>query len=153
DLGALGAAFNKSAAKRQLLIMKDMGANAIRTAHNPPATELMDLCDELGLLVYNEAYDMWQKRKTTFDYHLAFKEHHIANLKDCIKSGRSHPAVILWSIVNEIREQFDSTGIALTREMAAVVKQLDDTRPVTAALTETNYDKNFIAQAKTLDVL
>lgn len=153
DLGALGAAFNKSAAKRQLLIMKDMGANAIRTAHNPPATELLDLCDELGLLVYNEAYDMWQKRKTKFDYHLDFKEHHIADLQAFIKRDRNHPSVILWSIGNEIREQFDSTGIALTREMAAVVKQLDDTRPVTAALTETNYDKNFIAQAKALDVL
>ncbi|WP_437919028.1 glycoside hydrolase family 2 TIM barrel-domain containing protein [Sphingobacterium sp. LRF_L2] len=153
DLGALGAAFNKSAAKRQLLMMKDMGANAIRTAHNPPATELLDLCDELGLLVYDEAYDMWQKRKNKFDYHLDFKEHHIADLKAFIKRDRNHPSVILWSIGNEIREQFDSTGTVLTQEMSSVVKHLDDTRPVTAALTETNFDKNFIAQAKTLDVL
>lgn len=153
DLGALGAAFNKSAAKRQLVIMKDMGVNAIRTAHNPPAEEILDLCDELGLLVYNEAYDMWTKRKNKFDYHLDFEQHHIADLKAFIKRDRNHPSVFMWSIGNEIREQFDSTGTALTKRMAAVVRELDPTRPVTAALTETKYDKNFIAQAKALDVL
>lgn len=153
DLGALGAVFNKSAAKRQLLMMKEMGANAIRTAHNPPAPALLDLCDELGILVYNEAYDMWQKRKNKFDYHVDFKEHHVADLQAFVKRDRNHPAVIMWSIGNEIREQFDSTGTVLTKEMTAVVKALDDTRPVTAALTETNYEKNFIAQAEALDVL
>ncbi|MFD1771999.1 glycoside hydrolase family 2 TIM barrel-domain containing protein [Sphingobacterium suaedae] len=153
DLGALGAAFNKSAAKRQLVLMQDMGVNAIRTAHNPPATELLDLCDELGLLVYNEAYDMWQKRKNKFDYHLDFKEHYITDLQAFVKRDRNHPSVVLWSIGNEIREQFDSTGTTLTKEMVKAVKQLDDTRPVTAALTENNWEKNFIGQAKALDVL
>lgn len=153
DLGALGAAFNKSAAKRQLVMMKEMGVNAIRTAHNPPAKEVLDLCDELGLLVYNEAYDMWAKRKNKFDYHLDFQQHHIADLKAFIKRDRNHPSVFMWSIGNEIREQFDSTGITLTKNMAAVVRELDPTRPVTAALTETNFDKNYIAQAKALDVL
>lgn len=153
DLGLLGAAFNKSAAKRQLLIMKDMGVNAIRTAHNPPAEEFLDLCDELGFLVQNEAYDIWAKRKNRFDYHLDFKEHHIADLVSFVKRDRNHPSVFMWSIGNEIREQFDSTGTAFTKNMAAVVKELDPTRPVTAALTETNYDKNFIAQARALDVL
>lgn len=153
DLGALGAAFNKSAAKRQLLIMKDMGVNAIRTAHNPPAEELLDLCDELGLLVYNEAYDMWKKRKSKFDYNIDFNEHHITDLVTFIKRDRNHPSVFMWSIGNEIREQFDSTGIALTQGMSKVVKELDPTRPVTVALTETEYEKNFIAQSKALDVL
>lgn len=153
DLGALGAAFNKSAAKRQLLIMKDMGVNAIRTAHNPPAEEFLDLCDELGFLVQNESYDMWAKRKNKFDYHIDFKEHHIADLISLVKRDRNHPSIFMWSIGNEIREQFDSTGIALTKNMAEVVKALDPTRPVTAALTETNFDKNFIAQAEALDVL
>lgn len=153
DLGALGAAFNKSAAKRQLLIMKDMGVNAIRTAHNPPAEEFLDLCDELGFLVQNEAYDMWAKRKNKFDYHLDFEEHHIEDLVRLVKRDRNHPSVFMWSIGNEIREQFDSSGTGLTKGMAAVVKELDPTRPVTAALTETNYDKNFIAQAQALDVL
>lgn len=153
DLGALGAAFNRSAAKRQLLIMKDMGVNAIRTAHNPPAEEFLDLCDELGFLVQNEAYDIWQKRKNRYDYHIDFKEHHIDDLISFVKRDRNHPSVFMWSIGNEIREQFDSTGIALTRNMTQVVKELDPTRPVTAALTETDYDKNFIAQARALDVL
>jgi len=153
DLGSLGAAFNRSAAKRQLLIMKDMGVNAIRTAHNPPAEEFLDLCDELGFLVQNEAYDMWAKRKNKFDYHIDFKQHHIPDLMRLVRRDRNHPSIFMWSIGNEIREQFDSTGIALTQEMAKVVKELDPTRPVTAALTETNYDKNFIAQADALDVL
>src|SRR5690606_30835845 len=153
DLGALGAVFNKSAAKRQLLIMKDMGVNAIRTAHNPPAEEFLDLCDELGFLVQNEAYDMWAKRKNKFDYHIDFKGHYIDDLVRFVKRDRNHPSVFMWSIGNEIREQFDDTGIAFTKNMSEVVKKLDPTRPVTAALTETNYDKNFNAQAQALDVL
>ena len=153
DLGALGAAFNKSAAKRQLLIMKEMGVNAIRTAHNPPAEEFLDLCDELGFLVQNEAYDMWAKRKNKFDYHLDFKDNHIEDLISLVKRDRNHPSIFMWSIGNEIREQFDSTGTALTKGMAEVVRALDPTRPVTAALTETDFTKNFIAQAKALDVL
>ncbi len=153
DLGALGAAFNKSAAKRQLLMMKEMGANAIRTAHNPPAEELLDLCDELGILVYNEAYDMWKKRKNKFDYHIDFPTDHLKDLEEFVRRDRNHPSVILWSIGNEIREQFDSSGIGLTQAMTKLVKSLDPTRPVTAALTENNYDKNFIAQAEALDVL
>ncbi|MDM1293611.1 DUF4982 domain-containing protein [Sphingobacterium sp. N143] len=153
DLGALGAAFNKSAAKRQLLIMKEMGANAIRTAHNPPAEELLDLCDEMGILVYNEAFDMWKKRKNKFDYHIDFPTEHHKDIEAFVRRDRNHASVILWSIGNEIREQFDSTGIALTQEMADLVKSLDPTRPVTAALTENNYAKNFIAQAQALDVL
>ncbi|MCW8312259.1 DUF4982 domain-containing protein [Sphingobacterium sp. InxBP1] len=153
DLGALGAAFNKSAAKRQLLMMKEMGANAIRTAHNPPAEELLDLCDEMGILVYNEAFDMWKKRKNKFDYHIDFPTAHLSDLEAFVRRDRNHTSVILWSIGNEIREQFDSTGIALTQEMARLVRFLDPTRPVTAALTENNYAKNFIAQAQALDVL
>ena len=76
DLGALGAAFNYRAAERQLQILKDMGCNAIRTAHNPPAAEFLDLCDKMGFLVMDEAFDMWQKKKNKFDYHLDFKEWH-----------------------------------------------------------------------------
>ncbi|RKO73297.1 DUF4982 domain-containing protein [Sphingobacterium puteale] len=153
DLGILGAAFNKSAAKRQLVMMKEMGANAIRTAHNPPAEELLDLCDEMGILVYNEAFDMWKKRKNKFDYHIDFPTEHLKDIEAWVRRDRNHASVILWSIGNEIREQFDSTGIALTQEMAKLVKSLDPTRPVTAALTENNYVKNFIAQAEALDVL
>ncbi|MGN7990336.1 glycoside hydrolase family 2 TIM barrel-domain containing protein [Pedobacter sp. 22226] len=152
DLGALGAAVNVRAMERQLEIMKKMGVNAIRTAHNPPAPEFLDLCDKMGFLVMDEAFDMWAKKKTKNDYHLNFPEWHKRDLEDMIKRDRNHPSIILWSIGNEIREQFDSTGIALTKELAAIVKNLDNTRPVISALTETKAEKNFIYQANALDI-
>lgn len=153
DLGALGAAFNKAAAIRQLRILKEMGCNAIRTAHNPPAAAFLDLCDEMGFLVMDEAFDMWQKRKNRFDYHLDFKAWHKKDLEAMVLRDRNHPSVFMWSIGNEIREQFDSSGIALTKELTAIVKSLDSTRPVTIALTETVPAKNFIYQSRALDVL
>ncbi|MGQ7855949.1 glycoside hydrolase family 2 TIM barrel-domain containing protein [Pedobacter sp. WC2501] len=152
DLGALGAAVNVRAMERQLEIMKAMGVNAIRTAHNPPAPEFLDLCDKMGFLVMDEAFDMWAKKKTKNDYHLNFPEWHKADLEDMIKRDRNHPSIILWSIGNEIREQFDSTGIALTKELVKIVKNLDRSRPVISALTETKAEKNFIYQAKALDI-
>jgi beta-galactosidase len=153
DLGALGAAFNSSAAERQLRILKEMGCNAIRTAHNPPAPAFLDLCDKMGFLVIDEAFDIWQKKKNKFDYSLDFASWHKKDLEDLILRDRNHPSVFMWSIGNEIREQFDSTGIALTKELVDIVKRFDNTRPVTAALTETDTAKNFIYQANALDVL
>jgi beta-galactosidase len=153
DLGALGAAVNVRAMERQLQILKDMGCNAIRTAHNPPAPELLDLCDKMGFLVMDEAFDIWKKRKTRFDYHLHFDSWHKRDLEDMVKRDRNHPSVFMWSVGNEIREQFDSTGIRITRELVQIVKQLDTSRPVTAALTETDTLKNFMYQANALDVI
>lgn len=152
DLGALGAAVNVRAMERQLEIMKEMGVNAIRTAHNPPAPEFLDLCDRMGFLVMDEAFDMWAKKKTKNDYHLNFPEWHKRDLEDMIKRDRNHPSIILWSVGNEIREQFDSTGIAITKELVGIVKNLDTSRPVISALTETDAKKNFIYQANALDV-
>lgn len=152
DLGALGAAINVRAMERQLEILKKMGCNAIRTAHNPPAAELLDLCDKMGFLVMDEAFDMWRKKKNSKDYHLNFPEWHTADLQDMVKRDRNHPSIILWSIGNEIREQFDSTGVALTKELVKLVKDLDTTRPVLSALTETDPKKNFIYQAGVLDI-
>lgn len=152
DLGALGAAFNIRAAERQLEILKAMGCNAIRTAHNPPAAELLDLCDRMGFLVMDESFDMWRKKKTSQDYHKDFPEWHKRDLEDMVKRDRNHPSIILWSVGNEIREQFDSTGIAITKELVKIVKDLDNTRPVMAALTETIAEKNFMYQAKALDI-
>lgn len=152
DLGALGAAINTRAMERQLEIMKAMGVNAIRTAHNPPAPEFLDLCDKMGFLVMDEAFDMWAKKKTKNDYHLNFREWNKRDLEDMIKRDRNHPSIILWSIGNEIREQFDSTGIAITKELVSIVKNLDTSRPVISALTETDAKKNFIYQANALDV-
>ena len=152
DLGALGAAVNVRATERQLEIMKAMGVNAIRTAHNPPAPEFLDLCDKMGFLVMDEAFDMWAKKKTKNDYHLNYPDWHKRDLEDMIIRDRNHPSIILWSIGNEIREQFDSTGIAITKELVAIVKSLDKTRPVISALTETKAEKNFIYQANALDI-
>ena len=153
DLGALGAAFNLRAAERQLQLLQRMGCNAIRMSHNPPAPELLDLCDRMGLLVMDEAFDMWQKKKNGKDYHQDFKLWHRRDLRDMVLRDRNHPSIIVWSIGNEIREQFDSTGVRLTKELVATVKQLDSTRPVTSALTEQEPDKNFISQAGVLDLL
>lgn len=152
DLGALGAAINVRAMERQLEMMKAMGVNAIRTAHNPPAPEFLDLCDKMGFLVMDEAFDMWAKKKTKNDYHLNFPEWHQKDLEDMVKRDRNHPSIILWSIGNEIREQFDSTGTAITKELVGIVKKLDQTRPVISALTETDAKKNFIYQANALDI-
>ena len=153
DLGALGAALNKRAMERQLRILKEMGCNAIRTAHNPPAPEFLDLCDSMGFLAMDEAFDMWKKRKNRFDYNIDFNEWHKKDLEDMIRRDRNHPSVFMWSIGNEIREQFDSTGTSIARELVAVVKSLDTTRPVTSALTENIPTKNFIYQSGALDVL
>jgi beta-galactosidase len=153
DLGAFGAAFNYRAAERQLHILKAMGCNAIRTAHNPPAPELLDLCDKMGFIVMDEAFDMWAKRKNKFDYHLHWKEWHKRDLEDMVRRDRNHPSVFIWSIGNEIREQFDSTGLSITKELVDIVKSVDSTRPVTSALTENIPDKNFIYQSGALNLL
>jgi beta-galactosidase len=153
DLGALGAAFNYRAAERQLEILKSMGCNAIRTSHNPPAPEVLDLCDRMGFLVMDEAFDMWQKKKNKFDYAVDFKDWHQQDLEDMVRRDRNHPSIFMWSIGNEIREQFDSSGIAITKALASTVKKLDPTRPVTSALTELDTVKNFIYQSKALDVI
>lgn len=153
DLGALGAAFNRRAAQRQLEILKAMGCNAIRMAHNPPASELLDLCDEMGFLVMDEAFDMWKKRKNRFDYNIDFDAWHKQDLEAMVKRDRNHPSIISWSIGNEIREQFDSTGLTITKELVDIVKGLDTTRPVTCALTENFPEKNYIYRSGVLDIL
>lgn len=153
DLGALGAAVNTAAMARQLRILKEMGCNAIRTAHNPPARELLDLCDRMGFLVMDEAFDMWRKKKNRYDYSLDFPEWHKQDLEDQVRRDRNHPSVFMWSIGNEIREQFDSTGISLGKELVGIIKSLDTTRPVTSALSEPDPKKNFIYQSGALDVV
>ncbi len=153
DSGALGAAVYEDALRRKLGLMKEMGANAIRTAHNPHSSVLLRLCDEMGLIVQDEAFDSWKKKKVKEDYHTDWDAWHKKDLQDFIKRDRNHPSVMMWSIGNEIREQFDSTGITITRELTAIVKALDTTRPVTSALTENNPEKNFIYQSGALDLL
>ena len=105
DMGALGAAVNERALQRQLEILKGMGVNGIRTSHNPPAPELLDLCDRMGFIVMDEAFDMWKLKKTTYDYALDFDAWHVRDLTDQIVRDRNHPSVFIWSIGNEIKEQ------------------------------------------------
>lgn len=131
DLGCLGAAVNARAIERQLEILKDMGVNAIRTSHNPPAPELLELCDKMGFLVMDEMFDMWKKNKSPYDYSLYWNEWSRRDLEDFIKRDRNHPSVIIWSIGNEILEQWDSTGSELVRELVSITKNLDNARPIT----------------------
>lgn len=133
DLGALGAALNPRALERQLQLLQEMGCNAIRTSHNPPAPELLELCDRLGLLVMDEAFDCWLKGKKPNDYHLLFPDWHDQDLRALIRRDRNHPCVILWSIGNEIPEQSSPAGQQVAAELAALVHAEDPTRPVTAA--------------------
>jgi len=153
DNGALGAVENIHALRRKLTLLKEMGCNAIRMSHNPHSLEMMKLCDEMGFIVQDEFTDVWKKKKVTNDYHKDWDAWHKQDLEDFIKRDRNYPSVIMWSIGNEIREQFDSTGIAITRELAQIVKSLDKTRPVTSALTENVIEKNFIYQSGALDLL
>jgi beta-galactosidase len=152
DLGCLGSAVNTRALERQLEILKDMGCNGIRTSHNPPAPELLDLCDRMGFIVMDEAFDMWKKFKTDYDYHLFFDEWHKRDLEDLIRRDRNHPSVFIWSIGNEILEQWDSTGVKIARELAAIVKNLDSTRPVTSACNDPK-PTNFIIKSGALDLI
>lgn len=153
DIGALGAAFNKEGARRQLKILKEMGCNAIRFSHNPPASAMLDLCDEMGFLVVDEAFDIWKKKKNKYDYHQYFDEWAVKDVQDMVYRDRNHPSVIMWSIGNEQREQFDSSGSIIVKKLVDAIKAVDISRPVTTALTETFAEKNFISQANALDVL
>ena len=153
DNGALGAVANRAAIKRKLTILKNMGVNAIRVSHNPSSLEMLELCDEMGFIVQVEAFDSWKKRKVKYDYNLYWDEWHKKDLEDFVKRDRNFPSVMMWSIGNEIREQFDSTGVAITKELVNIVKSIDKTRPVTCALTENIPEKNFIYQSGALDVL
>ena len=184
DSGALGTAVHRRALQRQLQILKDMGVNAIRTSHNPPAPTLLELCDEMGFVVIDEGMDMWRKRKTAYDYSRFFDEWHERDIRDFVQRDRNHPCVIMWSAGNEILEQWnsneddiknltaeqanllmnfmsslpqyegsdDNPNILLTKHLAAIYKEMDPTRPVTAGLNETAPSNNLI-RSGALDIL
>jgi beta-galactosidase len=147
DLGALGAAFNTRAAERQLEILKEMGCNAIRTSHNPPAPELLDLCDKLGFLVEDEAFDTWRIGKKTNDYNKIFNAWHEEDLRTLVRRDRNHPSVFIWSIGNEVPDQRNPW---LAESMRRIVKSEDNTRPVTSGCNDGNSGTNGFQ--KTLDV-
>ena len=139
DLGPLGAAVNDRALERQLEILKEMGCNAIRTSHNPPAPELLDLCDRMGFLVMDESFDEWTIGKNANGYANIFDEWAERDLTDMIHRDRNHPCVILWSIGNEIREQGQPDGAKVAQFLANICRREDPTRLITAGFN--NYDK------------
>ncbi|WP_026561659.1 glycoside hydrolase family 2 TIM barrel-domain containing protein [Bacillus sp. J37] len=126
DLGALGAAFHKTALKRRLDILKEMGVNAIRTAHNMPAKELMELADEMGFLIVTEAFDMWERPKTPYDYARFFKKWAYHDVKSWVMRDRNHPSLLMWSIGNEIYDTHaDERGQEITKLLIQYVKEFD----------------------------
>jgi beta-galactosidase len=137
DLGALGSAINLRALERQLEILRCMGGNAIRTSHNPPAPELLDLCDRLGFVVMDEAFDCWKAHKKPNDYSRLFSDWHEADVRAYVRRDRNHPCVILWSIGNEIPEQAHTNTFYVAEDLAAAVRREDATRPITAACNHT----------------
>ena len=133
DQGALGSAFDKGAQRRQFHKLKEMGINSIRTSHNPPPTAWMDLCDEMGLMVDDEAFDMWEQKKTTFDYGNYFKEWCERDTTSWVRKDRNHPSLIMWSIGNEIYDTHMATGVGITKRLKEFVLKSDPNR--NAAIT------------------
>ncbi len=149
DLGALGAAINTSALRRQLLMLKEMGCNALRTSHNPPAPELLQLADEMGFLVWDEAFDAWKKGKKKNDYNKLFADWHEKDLTAMVHRDRNHPSVIIWSIGNEVIDQKD---VELTKHLADIVKREDPTRPVSNGYNDPDNSRN-VGSPVALDIM
>ena len=151
DLGALGAAFNTRAAERQLEILRDMGCNSIRISHNPPAPELLELTDQMGFLVMDEAFDVWVRRKTPLDFSLIFPDWHEQDLRALVRRDRNSPSVIMWSFGNEVGEQYTGEeGAALAQELNNIIKEEDNTRATTSAM---NYAKPDMPFPATMDII
>jgi beta-galactosidase len=138
DLGPIGAAVNFRATERQLVMMKEMGCNAIRTSHNPPSPELLDICDSLGLLVQVEAFDEWKNGKNANGYGEFFDAWAEKDINAMIRRDRNHPSVIMWSIGNEIREQGMASGREIARYLTQICHRIDSTRPVSAGFNNHN---------------
>src|SRR6266702_1469553 len=138
DLGALGAAVNRRATERQLQIMKAAGVNAVRTSHNLPSPELLEMCDRLGLVVMDEALDMWRIPKVPNGYSKYYDEWSERDLRDMVRRDRNHPSIIMWSIGNEIPEQKSPDGWREARRLTKLFHEEDPTRPTTSAFN--NWD-------------
>lgn len=134
DNGLLGAAAFRDAEYRKVQIMKEYGYNAIRTSHNPPSKYFMDACDEIGMLVIDESFDQWMLPKRPNDYSNYFREWHLEDVQAMVYRDRNHPSVIMWSFGNEVKERANPEGIEIGNILAAAIKEVDDTRPVTQAV-------------------
>ena len=127
DLGALGAAVNTRAIEKRLQMLKDMGVNALRTSHNPPAPELLDIADRLGFLVMDEAFDCWDQGKNTYDYGRFFNQWTVTDIQAMVMRDRNHPGIIIWSIGNEIPDDNNAT---VAQSLISAVKAKDTTRVI-----------------------
>ncbi len=134
DLGPLGAAENKAALIRQIKTMKQMGCDAIRTAHNMPSTMQMELCDSLGMMVMAESFDMWIYPKCKNGYAKFFKEWSDKDITNLVKHHRNHPSIVMWSIGNEIPEQWSKEGMEIAKHLQDICHQYDPSRPVTQGM-------------------
>ncbi|HJS24511.1 MAG TPA: beta-galactosidase GalB [Pyrinomonadaceae bacterium] len=154
DLGSLGAAVNTRAIERQLEMLKEMGVNGIRTSHNPPAPELLELTDKMGFIVMDEAFDIWKIQKTKFDYHLDWDEWHKRDLEDMVLRDRNHPSIFIWSIGNEVVEQWNENpeGGRISRELVGIVRNLDKTRPITSACNAVDVNNKVLTDGD-LDIV
>jgi beta-galactosidase len=150
DNGPLGARAYDRAEERKVELLKASGYNAIRYSHNPPSPAILDACDRLGMLVIDEAFDMWNYGKNPYDYHLYFKDWWKRDIESMVKRDWNHASIIMWSIGNEIPERATSEGVETAKALVKFVKDLDNSRPVTAAVNGLNPDKDpFFA---TLDI-
>ncbi len=145
DLGALGAAYNEAALRRQLQIMKDMGANAIRTSHNMPTRQLLEICDDMGLMVDCESFDMWENAKTEMDNHRFFVEFAERDIKSWVERDRNHPSLIMWCIGNEISDTNDPHGIEIAERLNGYVLKYDPKKNARATIGS-NFMTNENAQ-------
>ncbi|MBM6993438.1 MAG: DUF4982 domain-containing protein [Prevotella sp.] len=180
DLGCLGAAFNEDAMHRKLVRLKAMGVNALRCTHNPPAPEVLNMCDTMGIMVIDESFDMWRRKKTKNDYARFFDEWHERDLTDMVLRDRNHPSVMMWSIGNEVLEQWSSADAdeltleqanlilnaghqveksenihpnsILTQHLANIVRQWDSTRPITAGCNEPD-PNNYLFKSGAIDLI
>jgi beta-galactosidase len=149
DLGALGAAINTSALRRQLSILKEMGCNALRTSHNPPAPELLELADQMGFLVWDEAFDCWKTGKRDQDYNKLYDEWHEKDLKAMVDRDRNHPSVFIWSIGNEVPDQ---KNVEMTKHLVDIVHIEDPTRPVSNGYNDPDNSREA-GSAKAADIM
>lgn len=151
DLGALGAAFNTRASERQLEILREMGCNAIRLSHNPPAPELLELTDRMGFLVIDEIFDSWNRKKKPHDFHLIFPEWSEQDTRAFVRRDRNCPSIIIWSFGNEVGEQYTGEeGAAVGKRLHDIVKEEDSTRPTITAM---NFAKPDMPLPKISDLI
>ncbi len=152
DNGPLGAAAFDRAEERRVELLKAAGFNAVRTAHNPPSPAFLDACDRLGLLVLDEPFDVWTTSKAKHDYARAFNEWWQRDIDSMVLRDRNHPSIVMWGIGNEIPEAWTEKGAPIAKELAARVRALDTTRPLTEAFPGATYTANTDAVMAQLDI-